>query len=200
MKQAILYIHGKNGSPDEAEHYKPICTGYDVFGLDYHGETPYDTKDEILAFYDDLSKDYTRISIIANSIGAFFAMNALQERKIFQAFLISPIVDMEKLIADLMTFAGVSERELEAKGEIDTAFGEKLSWEYLLYVRKNPIIWNVKTYILYGENDNLTSYETISKFAERINANLTIMKNGEHWFHTDEQLAFLDDWLRSSIK
>ena len=200
MKQAILYIHGKNGSHNEAEHYKPICTGYDVFGLDYHGETPYDTKDEILAFYDNLSKDYSRISIIANSIGAFFAMNALQERKIFQAFLISPIVDMEKLIADLMTFAGVSERELEAKGEIDTAFGEKLSWKYLLYVRKNPIIWNVKTYILYGENDNLTSYETISKFAERINANLTIMKNGEHWFHTDEQLAFLDDWLRSSIK
>ncbi len=45
--------------------------------------------------------------------------------------------------------------------------------------------------------DNLTSIETISEFAGRIGASLTVMKDGEHWFHTEEQMEFLDDWLRN---
>ena len=43
------------------------------------------------------------------------------------------------------------------------------------------------THILYGEKDNLTSYETVAEFVAQIKATLTVMKNGEHWFHTDEQ-------------
>ena len=50
----------------------------------------------------------------------------------------------------MMSFSGVSEQELEAKQEIDTSFGETLSWQYLQYVRKNPISWTVPAYILYG--------------------------------------------------
>ena len=49
----------------------------------------------------------------------------------------------------------------------------------------------------FGEKDNLTSIETISEFAERIGASLTVMKDGEHWFHTEEQMEFLDDWIRN---
>ena len=45
--------------------------------------------------------------------------------------------------------------------------------------------------------DNLTSIETISEFAGRIGASLTVMKDGEHWFHTEEQMEFLDDWIRN---
>lgn len=37
-------------------------------------------------------------------------------------------------------------------------------------------------------------------FAKRIGATLTVMKDGEHRFHTNEQMQFLDDWIRSSIK
>lgn len=51
------------------------------------------------------------------------------------------------------------------------------------------------TDILYAERDAMTSIETISKFVKQIGANLTVMKNGEHWFHTDEQIHFLDDWI-----
>ncbi len=47
------------------------------------------------------------------------------------------------------------------------------------------------------KKDNLTSIETISEFAERIGASLTVMKDGEHWFHTEEQMEFLDDWIRN---
>ena len=56
------------------------------------------------------------------------------------------------------------------------------------------------TCILYGEKDNLTSGETISEFSNRINADLSVMDDGEHWFHTDAQMKFLDDWIINSIR
>lgn len=65
----------------------------------------------------------------------------------------------------------------------------------LCYVREHPLSWNISTNILYGEKDHLTSYETVSKFARQIGATLTVMKGGEHWFHTKEQIKFLDGWI-----
>ena len=158
-----------------------------------------ETKEKILAEYERLRINYDTIAIIANSIGAYFAMNALAGRPIEKALFISPIVDMEKLISDMMRQAGVTEAELQEKREIETSFGERLSWRYLCYVRENPIRWNVRTDILYAGKDNLTSYETVSQFAKKANASLTIMENGEHWFHTKEQLDFLNRWLKSHL-
>ena len=71
---------------------------------------------------------------------------------------------------------------------------EPVSYTHLdVYKRQ---IWTVPTHILYGEKDNLTSYETIAEFAHRIGATLTVMENGEHWFHTKEQMDFLSDWIK----
>ena len=200
MKQLVIYIHGKGGDPGEAEHYKPLFDGGDVIGFDYVSNAPQSARKEFPEYFDRVSVGYDSVILIANSIGAFFAMCSLSGKKIDRALLISPIVDMEKLISNMMMWAGVTEEELSERGEISTEFGEVLSWEYLCYVRDNPVAWNVPTYILYGEKDNLTSFETISGFAERINAPLTVMKDGEHWFHTDEQMRFLDEWVRNSIK
>ena len=199
MKKVILYIHGKGGNAEEAEYYKPFFNDYDVFGFDYKVATPWETREKILVEYETLYNKYDSISIIANSIGAYFAMNALAGKKLERAFFISPIVNMEKLITDMMLWANVTEEELQGKQEIETLFGETLSWKYLCYVRENPIVWNTSTDILYARNDNLTSYETISKFAKETNSSLKIMEDGEHWFHTDEQLAFLNNWLISRI-
>ena len=126
-------------------------------------------------------------------------MNALSKMKIKKAFFISPIVDMEKVILNMMTLSNVSEQLLKEKQTINTSFGETLSWNYLNYVRKHPIKWNIPTEILYGENDYLTSLETISDFAKNNNAGLTVMKNGEHWFHTKEEMDFLDQWIKSKL-
>lgn len=121
-------------------------------------------------------------------------------RQIDKALFISPIVDMEKVILDMMRWADITEEKLREKQLITTGFGETLSWEYLCYVRNHPVNWSVPTYILYGDKDNLTSQETIHNFANDVNAELTIMQNGEHWFHTAEQMAFLDDWIRGLLK
>ncbi len=196
----ILYVHGKGGSSEESEHYKPLFPGDEVIGLDYRTFSPWDTGKEIRAAVDEMAKKYEDICLIANSIGAFFSMNAEIDGLIQKAYFISPVVDMEKLILDMMKWANVTEAELEAQGIIQTEFGEDLSWEYLNYVRSHPIKWNVPTQILYGEKDQLTSLATMKDFAEKHHAELTVMKNGEHWFHTEEQMAFLDDWIRRKTK
>ena len=196
MKDAVLYIHGKGGSAAECEHYRPLFPDYEVFGLDYQTFTPWETGAEIHTAVKVLKTEYENIVLIANSIGAFFSMNARIDAMIEKAFFISPIVDMEKLICDMIQWANVTEEELKSKGVIRTGFGEDLSWDYLCYVRNHPAGWDVPTQILYGENDNLTSYETVCAFAEKHNAALTVMEGGEHWFHTEKQMKFLDDWIR----
>ena len=126
-------------------------------------------------------------------------MLALSDKKIKKAMFISPVVDMEKIILNMMKMSNVSEEELYNKKEIATSFGETLSWDYLTYVRNNPIEWNVPTDILYAENDFLTSLETMTNFANKTNSSFTIMKNGEHYFHTEEQMNFLDNWFSEFI-
>lgn len=196
MNQAIIYIHGKGGNSGEAAHYQSLFENCDVMGLDYAAQTPWEAKDEFPRLLNAACQRYESVIVIANSIGAFFAMNALSDKRIEKAYFISPIVNMEKLISDMMMWANVTEEELCAQKEIKTAFGETLSWDYLCYVKDHPIVWTIPTHILYGEKDNLTSYETISEFANRTNASLTVMKNGEHWFHTKEQMDFLDRWIK----
>ena len=163
MKELILYIHGKGGSAAECEHYKPLFPDCEVFGLDYQTFTPWETGAEIRTAVEKLKDGYESIILIANSIGAFFCMNAGIDGMLRKAYFISPIVDMEKLIGDMMLWANVSFFDVRATTEIYTDFGEDLSWD---------------------------------SFAEQHDAVLTVMENGEHWFHTAEQMRFLDDWIR----
>ena len=197
MKNVVIYIHGKYGTAEEAEYYKKFFNETDIIGFEYTSEYPWDFQKEFSNFIDNIYTKYKKISIIANSIGAYFTMLSLTNKNIEKAFFISPIVDMEKLITDMMVSENITEEELYKKKKIKTSFGEILSWDYLTFARKNPIEWNIPTYILYGENDDLTSYETILNFTNKSKANLTIMKGGEHWFHTDEQIEFLDNWIKN---
>lgn len=199
MKETLVYVHGKGGCADEAGHYAPLFPQGVVLGFDYCAQTPWEAREEFRAYFDARRREYDRVTLLANSIGAFFSMNALTPAQVDRALLISPVVNMERLIADMMGWAGVTEDELRRRGEIPTDFGETLSWEYLSYVRAHPIAWTVPTRILYGGRDNLTSLETVTAFAEATDAALTVMPEGEHWFHTDEQMAFLDAWFAKNI-
>ena len=180
----LIYIHGQYGSPEEAEHYRPLFPGCEVIGFDYKAQTPWEAEREFAEYFNGLGftnggissdepkgKSIRSIGIIANSIGAFYAMCALAGRNIAVAYFISPIVDLERI--ESVT----------------------LDEEHLRYVRQHPIDWHVPTHILYGENDNLTSLATISDFVRRTGATLEVMPGGEHWFHTPEQMASLDRWL-----
>ena len=200
MRRLVIYVHGKGGSAEEARHYQPLFPESDVIGFDYQSQNPWQAEEEFSRFYDLQSRGYDRVILIANSIGAFLSMSSLAEKEISQALLISPVVNMEKLIADMMRWSNVTEGDLQREKEIPTAFGETLSWDYLCYVREHPIKWRIPTCILYGGRDHLISEKAVSEFAERIGAKLSVMEDGEHWFHTDEQMKVLDNWIQSSVR
>ena len=195
MNEVVLYIHGKGGCAGESEHYKPLFPECEVIGLDYQTFTPWETGEEIREAVTKLKAEYDSVALIGNSIGVFFSMNARINTMIRCAYFISPVVDMEQLILNMMSWAGTTEKELKEKGVIPTSLGEDLSRDYLCYVREHPASWTVPTRILYGSRDNLTSLETITAFAKAHGAELTVMENEEHWFHTDEQMQFLDNWI-----
>ena len=195
QRDAVLFLHGLGGSAQEAAHYRPLFPDADVIGLDYHGIAPWDAGAEIKEAVLDLSERYESVSVIGYSLGAFLAMHAGIDARIRRAYFISPVVDMEQLTLMLMAQDGVTEEALKEKGTIPGSFGIEHSWDYLRYVREHPVAWNVPTAILYAEHDNLTPYDTIAGFAEAHGASLTVMPGGEHWFHTEEQMRFLDDWF-----
>ena len=198
MNHLVVYVHGKGGSADEAEHYRPLFDGCEVVGFDYRAQTPWDAREEYPRYFERQRATCDSLTLIANSIGAFFSMTSLSEKHVDRALFISPVVDMDGLIADMMERANVTEDELHARKEIPVGFGETLSWDWLCDVRRHPVRWTVPTRILYGDRDFLTSPETMSTFAVRIGAQLTVMPRGEHWFHTPEQMAFLDNWIGES--
>lgn len=194
----VVYVHGKDGSAAESQHYKALFPGSEVIGLDYRTFTPWETGREIKQAIEALREKFTDVILVANSIGAFFSMNGGLDGLVKKAYFISPIVDMEKIIKDMMAWANVTEGELEKQGVIPTSLGEDLSWKYLTYVRTHPISWNVPTRILYGSEDTMTSLKTIQEFAQKHQAVLTVMEKGEHWFHTAAQMKFLDDWIKTN--
>jgi len=152
MINAVIYIHGKGGSAQEAVHYQRLFQHSAVIGFDYKAQTPWEAEKEFPEFFDSISHNHQSVTLVASSLGAYFTMNALSNKRIEKAFFISPVANMEKLISGIMLWANVSEEELYTKKETKTAFGETLSWEYLLYMREHPVCWQIPTHILYGEN------------------------------------------------
>lgn len=193
MKKAVIYVHGQGGSSEESKHYEKLFPDASVIGIEYTSQTPWDARTEFKSIYEIIRKEYEEISVIANSIGAYFVIHSLADEDIEKAYFISPVVDMENLIMNMMEYSSVTEDELKRKGSIGD-----LSWEYLSWVRENPIHWEKKTSVLYGAKDNLQSLESISAFAEKTGALLCIMEDGEHWFHTKEQMDFLDSWIMAT--
>jgi len=208
--QVYLFIHGKGGCKEEAEAFADIAcpAGYQVLAIDLpaHGARkkllgtfdPWSVVPELREIMAYAQQRWRTVSLRANSIGAYFAMLAFPD--LHKALLVSPILDMERLICDMMEWAGVSKEQLQKQGEIPTAFGETLSWRYLTYVWEHPIHeWHCPIHILYAEQDNMTSRKTVDAFVRRSGASLTVVKDSEHWFHTPEQLEVLNRWTQEWV-
>ena len=68
----LIYIHGQYGSPEEAEHYRPLFPYCEVIGFDYTAHTPWEAEREFAEYFDGLEeRGCGSIGIIANSIGHF---------------------------------------------------------------------------------------------------------------------------------
>jgi hypothetical protein len=211
-KNLFLFVHGQGGCKEEAGAFAEIagCYGWQILSVDLpeHGErkeeknafVPWHVVPELSAVMKYARSHWESIALRANSIGAWFSMLSLGNENLEKCLFVSPILDMHQLIKNMMLRADVSEDRLRREGTISTSFGQTLSWEYLSYVKKHPITqWDFSTEILYGDKDNLTDFSVMEKFTKHFECRLTVMKNGEHWFHTPEQLEFLDKWTMASM-
>lgn len=202
-----LFVHGKCGCKEEGEAFaETVCPkGWQVLAIDLpeHGERrggkpgfdPWHVVPELRAVLAYARQRWGHIALRAASIGAWFSMQAFAGEPLKKALFVSPVLDMEKLIRNMMLWASVDVARLEQEGEIPTDFGETLSWRYLQFAREHPVAgWAINTAILYPGRDNLTTRTTVDEFAHHFGCDLTVMEDGEHWFHTPEQLAVLQKW------
>lgn len=208
-----LYVHGKGGSKEEASSFAAIAVknNWQVLSIDLpeHGDRkneqntfyPWNAVPELKQILGYIRQYWHRTSLFANSIGAWFSLLSFGDEQFENCLLVSPILNMERLIGNMMLWADVTEKNLFEQQRIPTDFGETLSWDYLCYAKQHNITkWNTPTKILYAEKDNLTEYSVVHAFATQFNCNLKVMKKADHWFHTPEQLSFLQNWLNVNLK
>ena len=211
-EKVYLFIHGKSGYKEEAEAFaEVVCLkGWQVLSIDLpeHGEReqekgrfdPWHVVPELKEVLRYIETRWSKISLRANSIGAWFSMISFDEETFEKCLFVSPILDMVCLIENMMQWASVSMEQLEEKKEIETEFGETLSWDYLMYAKEHGISkWNSPTVILYAGKDNLTLRATVETFIKKYNCQLDVMEDGEHWFHTNEQLLVLQQWTDKNV-
>lgn len=84
VKHLVIYVHGKGGNANEAEHYKPFFAESDVIGFDYQAQNPWEAQKEFSSFFEVHSQGYDSVTLIANSIGAFFSMSALTKKQVLR--------------------------------------------------------------------------------------------------------------------
>lgn len=187
-----------------------VPSGYQVLGFDLpeHGERKDDgisckvhnCVSELESVLDYAKRRFSEISLFACSIGAYFSLLACSDKNLKQALFLSPIVNMEKIIVNMMEAFGISEDELKQKEVIAILNAPALYWDYYCYVKEHPIEkWNIDTSILYGSNDNLCSLKDLKSFSEKFNCHITIIDGGDHYFHTQEQLNFYLSWLQKKV-
>lgn len=150
---------------------------------------------EVMKFARTISDD---ISLFGCSIGAYFSMLAYKDEPLRQTLFLSPVVDMKRIIDNMMKWFNISKERLKQEQKILTPV-KTLYWDYYKYVVEHSVEWNKQTALLYGKKDDLCEFSYISSFAERTHADITVFDEGEHYFHTNVQLAFLHQWLYKSI-
>jgi esterase/lipase len=212
-KKVFLFIHGQGGNKEEAKAFAEVACpkGWQVIGIDLpqHGERvesdipldPWHVIPELHKVMQYVKERWQQVALRASSVGCWFSLQAFAKEPLVQSLFVSPLVDMERMIQNLMHWAGVTEEQLEREQVIPTDFGHTLSWEYLSFVRTHPIdAWNVPTYILRAKEDEQIDGDTVEKFSTHFGCKLTIIQGGEHWFHTPEELVILGSWESETIK
>ena len=214
-QKVFIAIHG-NMSYKEDQVIKILAEdiidkGYQLisFDLPEHGERKLDTKylcqvqnciNDLKQVIEYAKEKYDEISIWACSMGAYFSLLAYKDETIKQCIFLSPVINMKVIIDNMMLYNNIDENQLREKQEIKTDFGQTLYWDYYLFVKEHPIVyWNKKTYILYGTKDNMQKQSIIQAFSDDFNCELTMLEDGEHFFHTEKQLNDYKKWLSNKI-
>ncbi|WP_338559206.1 alpha/beta hydrolase [Paraclostridium sordellii] len=210
----FIAVHGNmsNKEDDIIQIFakEAVSLGYQVisFDLPEHGERVeedikckvWDCVRELNLIMNYVKQNWNNISLVACSMGAYFSLLAYKDDFIKQSLFISPVLNMKRIIDNMMLWFDIDEEYLKSKQIVKTPIGQNLYWDYYCYVKDNPIDkWNIPTNILYGLKDDLCESDIVFKFVKRFNCSITIMNKGEHYFHAQEQLKFFKQWVDESI-
>lgn len=215
-KKVFIAVHG-NMSNKEDEVIKILANkvaskGYQLlsFDLPEHGERKDDKKylckvqncvNDLKQVMEFAKANYDEINLWACSMGAYFSLLTYKDEMLKRCLFLSPVVNMKVIIDNMMLWSNTTEEELKTKQEIRTNFGQTLYWDYYEYVKENPITnWDKSTYILYGDKDNMQDRSVIQEFANKFQSELSIVEDGEHYFHTAKQLEIYKKWLDEIIQ
>lgn len=209
----IIAAHGSHSSKiddcmwvlaDEA-----IKQGYQIisFDLPQHGERVYE-KDfimpdecvrELMVMYDYAKEHAQKISLFGCSMGAYFQLLTFAEVAIDRVWFLSPVINMERIIHNLMDYCHITEVQFKEMVMVENDI-ETLYYPYYKYVCEHPIKdWPHETYILRGETDTLCEYSYVKQFSDCFGCELIEQKGGEHWFHTESELEFFRLWIRNRL-
>lgn len=145
-------------------------------------------------------RKWLHLSLFACSMGAYFSLIACNDKPLQQCLFLSPVVDMKKLVENMFVWFNIDRQQLQQKKEITAPDSTKMYWDDYLYLKKHPVArWDTPTWILYGENDQLSEGAVVQAFCQQFCAKMQVHSGGEHFFHTPEQLAFYSDWLKRCI-
>ena len=212
--KVFIAVHGNMSNKEDTVIQlladEAMKKGYQVlsFDLPEHGDRKNDTTPckvqfcvhELSIIMDYAKRNWAEISLFACSMGAYFSLLAYKEEVLHQALFLSPVVNMERIIANMMMWFHVTPERLQEEGTIDTPIGQKLYWDYFCYVKEHPIRhWNVDTEMMYGAKDNLCEFDTIESFTKQFHCGLEVVETGEHYFYTEEQLSVFKQWLCKHI-
>lgn len=213
-EKVIIAVHGnlshKEDIPIKLLAEDATKKGYQVlsFDLPEHGDRKSgavsckvkECVEELKIIMEYVGERWKNVLLFANSMGAYFSLIAYRNVDLEKALFLSPVVDMGRIIENMMKWFNVTEERLEKEQTISTPIGQNLYWDYYCYVKQNPICnWDTPTAILYADKDELVQEDTINDFAEKFDCEVTIANNAEHYFHTDEHLEQLKKWLNKNI-
>lgn len=155
---------------------------------------------ELAAVLEEARRRWTHVGLFANSLGAYFALTAWQEEPLEGAWLLAPVLDLERLIGNMLSWSGAAEDQLRQAGELPTALGQTLYWDDLRWIRAHPIRrWDTPTWILRGGKDSLCGEKTAEDFSARFGCRLQTVPDAGHDFRAPEEVGYLSRWLEETL-
>ena len=210
-EKVYLHVHGKMSRKEYAESFALIADekGWQTlsFDLPEHGErTGLPDRCDVWTGTRDLKRmadhafgHWSRVSLYACSLGAYFSLNAFGDRGFEKCLFQSPVVDMPWLVEHMMLWSGVTPERLEREREIATPI-DTLRWDYYQYILSHPVApWPFPTAILYGGLDELQPEKSVRAFATKTGASLTVSENSRHPFMEPGDGPIVEQWLRAVI-
>ena len=135
-----------------------------TFDLPTHGDrqddkafNPMEASPEVRTFAQLARSQSTEIGLLANSIGAYFSLCDTPAGTFERAWLVSPLLDLEYYIRDMMAEYSVTDEQLEAETEINTPRGCSSGLTYVLS-RSIPARLDIPSWIIRGDQDEVVPF------------------------------------------